>query len=131
MQTFRDYMVALVWSVATMSARSTTLKRVQLSEEWGGDWSSTNDLRWSCRKEVELLTQEKLREMVENELRGNTSLETLEVGLWKLTRHVSGGTSDWHTSYRGPCLKSPSNGKYKFASFCYYADPGFMCNIHV
>ena len=114
MEGFRDDMVALVGSVASMSARSTTLKHVQLSYEWGRDWSTMNDLRWSCRKEVELLTQERLREMVENELRGNTSLETLEVGYWRVTRraqHVGGGTDEWHTSYRGPCLRKLSNGE--------------------
>lgn len=103
---FLDGLVAILNDLASMLQSNTTLKHVQVSHEWGRVWRNLDD-----RRQVEFGTQEKLKMMICNELKMNTSLESFAVGFWKIRRV---GT-EWQTSYGDPCLKEkrrPTEGEY-------------------
>ncbi|KAG0614694.1 hypothetical protein M758_6G196500 [Ceratodon purpureus] len=97
--------VIVLRDLASALQRNTTLKHVQFifQRNMYGDYKRY-DTKYSTYKvlcQAEPQIQEILRMMIDNELRVNTSLESLEVGHWSLLRV---GT-EWQTSYRGPCLR--------------------------
>ncbi|KAG0570948.1 hypothetical protein KC19_6G200000 [Ceratodon purpureus] len=90
--------------LASALQSNTSLKHVQCIYECDGNGTYMDDVKYITDKnlcQAEIQIQEILRTMIDNELRVNTSLESLVVGHWTLLRV---GT-EWQTSYRGPCLR--------------------------
>ncbi|KAG0570942.1 hypothetical protein KC19_6G199400 [Ceratodon purpureus] len=98
-------LVVVLRDLAFALQSNTTFKHVQFefkSVEYGnyqqdGVKYITDKNLWQEKSRI----QEILRMMIDNELRENTSLESLAVGHWSLLRV---GT-EWQTCYRGPCLR--------------------------
>ncbi|KAG0605680.1 hypothetical protein M758_9G079500 [Ceratodon purpureus] len=97
--------------LASALQSNTSLKHVQCIYECDGNGAYMDDVKYINDKKLcqaELQIQEILRLMIDNELRVNTSLETLTVGHWTLRRV---GTK-WQTCYRGPCLREAQTKEY-------------------
>ncbi|KAG0606083.1 hypothetical protein M758_9G112400 [Ceratodon purpureus] len=91
-----DWMTDLVKLVES----NNTLKHVQISQ----DCTLILERDYPKAMVVKSRVRDELKRMLNDELRLNTSLESLSVGWWKVLR-VGNGHDQWQMKYDGPCLK--------------------------
>lgn len=92
--------------LARLVRSNNSLKAVHISKQSDGNsWPAWESENLTAAKHVERMTWTKLKSMMDNELRVNTSLNSLVVGNWTLTR----GDTGWDLSYGGPCLSTLTN----------------------
>lgn len=89
--------------LARLLESNNTLKVVHVPKQSDGNsWPFWESQNLTAARHVESSTWKKLKSMMDNELKSNTSLNSLVVGNWKLLRVDTG----WDLSYGGPCLST-------------------------
>lgn len=98
--------VEFMEGLATFLRINNTLKAVVIAKQSDGNsWPAWESENLTAPKHVERMTWTKLKLMMEDELRVNTTLNSLVVGNWTLLRVDTG----WDLSYEGPCLSTLKN----------------------